>query len=63
MLMDEPFGALDANPGIADALNAVAPLITTEVQIGLNGQVVGDEQKSPEDVAKAFLQDQGLIPA
>jgi osmoprotectant transport system substrate-binding protein len=55
--------ALDANPGIADALNAVAPLITTEVQIGLNGQVVGDEQKSPEDVAKAFLQDQGLIPA
>ena len=54
---------LDANPGIADALNAVAPLITTEVQIGLNGQVVGDEQKSPEEVAKAFLQEQGLIPA
>ena len=38
--------ALDANPGIADALNAVAQLITTEVQIGLNGQVVGDDQKS-----------------
>lgn len=55
--------ALDANPGIADALNAVAQLITTEVQIGLNGQVVGDEQKSPEEVAKAFLQQQGLIPA
>jgi osmoprotectant transport system substrate-binding protein len=55
--------ALDANPGIADALNAVAQLITTEVQIGLNGQVVGDDQKKPEDVAKAFLQEQGLIPA
>ncbi len=55
--------ALDANPGIADALNAVAQLITTEVQIGLNGQVVGDEQKSPEEVAKAFLEAQGLISA
>jgi osmoprotectant transport system substrate-binding protein len=55
--------ALDANPGIADALNAVAQLITTEVQIGLNGQVVGPDQKSPEEVAKAFLQQQGLIPA
>lgn len=52
--------ALDDNPGIADALNAVAPLITTEVQIGLNGQVVGPDQKSPEDVARAFLQEQGL---
>jgi osmoprotectant transport system substrate-binding protein len=54
---------LDANPGIADALNAVAPLITTEVQIGLNGQVVGPEEKSPEEVARAFLQQEGLIPA
>lgn len=54
---------LDANPSIADALNAVAQLITTEVQIGLNGQVVGPDQKSPEEVAKAFLQEQGLIPA
>jgi len=54
---------LDANPGLADALNAVAQLITTEVQIGLNGQVVGPDQMSPEDVARAFLQEQGLIPA
>ena len=54
---------LDANPGIADALNAVAQLITTEVQIGLNGQVVGPDQMSPEDVARGFLQEQGLIPA
>ena len=54
---------LDENPGLADALNAVAQLITTEVQIGLNGQVVGPDQMSPEDVARAFLQEQGLIPA
>jgi osmoprotectant transport system substrate-binding protein len=54
---------LDANPGIADALNAVAQLITTDVQIGLNGQVVGPDQKSPEEVALAFLQGQGLVPA
>jgi osmoprotectant transport system substrate-binding protein len=53
---------LDANPGLADALNAVAQLITTEVQIGLNGQVVGPDQMSPEEVARAFLQEQGLIP-
>lgn len=55
--------ALDANPSIADALNAVAQAITTEVQIGLNGQVVGPEEKSPEEVARAFLQEIGLISA
>lgn len=54
---------LEANPGIADALNAVAPLITTEIQIDLNGQVVGPDQKSPEEVARTFLQDRGLIAA
>ncbi len=54
---------LDANAGLADALNAVAQLITNDVQIELNGQVVGPDQMSPEDVAKAFLQEQGLIPA
>lgn len=55
--------ALDANPGIADALNAVAPLITTEIQIDLNGQVVGPAQMSPEEVARIFLEEQQLIPA
>ncbi len=55
--------ALDANPGLADALNAVAQFITNDVQIKLNGQVVGPDGKSPEDVARAFLQEQGLIPA
>jgi len=55
--------ALDANPGLADALNAVAQLITNDAQIKLNGQVVGPDAMSPEDVARAFLQEQGLIPA
>lgn len=55
--------ALDANPGIADALNAVAQLITTEAQIALNGQAIGDDPKDPADIAKGFLQEQGLIPA
>ncbi len=55
--------ALDANPGIADALNAVAQLITTEAQIGLNGQAIGDDPMDPADIAKGFLQEQGLIPA
>lgn len=55
--------ALDANPGIADALNALAPVLTTEKMIELNRQVVGDEKKEPADVAKQFLQDAGLISA
>lgn len=55
--------ALDANPGIADALNAVAQLITTDAQIELNGQAIGDDPKDPADIAKGFLQEQGLIPA
>jgi osmoprotectant transport system substrate-binding protein len=55
--------ALDANPQIADALNPLAPVLTTEAMIGLNGQVVGDQKKEPADVAKQFLQQQGLLPA
>jgi osmoprotectant transport system substrate-binding protein len=55
--------ALEASPGIADALNPLAPVLTTELMIELNRQVVGDEKLEPADVAKAFLQQQGLIPA
>jgi osmoprotectant transport system substrate-binding protein len=52
---------LAANPAIADALNAVSPLITTEVQIALNGEVVGDAKKEPADVAKEFLVQNGIV--
>jgi osmoprotectant transport system substrate-binding protein len=55
--------ALDANPVIADALNAVAPLLTSETMIELNRQVVGDDQMEPEAVARQFLEQNGLIAA
>jgi osmoprotectant transport system substrate-binding protein len=53
--------ALDANPPLAPALNALAPLLTTEQMISLNGRVVGDEKADPAAVAKDFLTQQGLI--
>ena len=46
---------LEANPGIADALNAVAPLLTDEVMAGLNYQVDGPEKLEPDAVIGAFL--------
>ena len=55
--------AIDANPSIPDVLNPLAALITNEVMIGLNGQVVGNDGQAPEDVARAFLVEQGLIAA
>jgi osmoprotectant transport system substrate-binding protein len=51
---------LDANPKIADALNKLAPLLTSEVITGLNAQVDLDG-KEPADVARAFLQKSGLV--
>ncbi|MGG6292953.1 glycine betaine ABC transporter substrate-binding protein [Leptolyngbya sp. AN02str] len=52
--------ALDANPAIAEALNALAPLLTDETMQQLNYQVSG-EQKEPADVAREFLTQQGLL--
>ena len=46
---------LSNNPGIADALNAVAPLLTNEVMAGLNYQVDGPEKAEPGAVITAFL--------
>jgi osmoprotectant transport system substrate-binding protein len=53
--------ALDANAGMADALNALAPKLTTEQMTSLNARVVGDEKAEPATVAKDFLVQQGLI--
>ncbi len=53
--------SLDANAGIADALNALAPVLTTELQTQLNARVVGDEKAEPATVARDFLVEQGLI--
>ncbi|MEZ4737603.1 MAG: glycine betaine ABC transporter substrate-binding protein [Caldilineaceae bacterium] len=51
---------LDANPGIADALNQLAPLLTNEIMQQLNYEVSGN-QREPADVAREFLVGQGLI--
>jgi osmoprotectant transport system substrate-binding protein len=52
---------LTANPGIADALNPIAPLLTDQAMSALNWQVDGPEKLEPADVARAFLEEQGLL--
>lgn len=52
---------LTANPGIADALNPIAPLLTDQVMSALNWQVDGPDKLEPEEVARGFLEEQGLI--
>ncbi len=52
--------ALDANPGLADALNTLAPLLTNETMQALNYEVSGN-QREPADVALEFLTSEGLI--
>jgi osmoprotectant transport system substrate-binding protein len=52
---------LDANPGIATALNKLAPKLTNEVMQRLNYEVSGNKRE-PADVAKEFLKSAGLIP-
>ncbi|HYN88237.1 MAG TPA: glycine betaine ABC transporter substrate-binding protein [Ardenticatenaceae bacterium] len=52
---------LEANPGVADALNALAPLLTDQVMADLNWMVDGPEKMEPDDVARQFLVEQGLI--
>jgi osmoprotectant transport system substrate-binding protein len=46
---------LEANPSIAEALNAVAPLLTDQVMAGLNYQVDGPDKLEPAAVISAFL--------
>ena len=52
---------LDAYPNIAEILNPIAPLLTDEVMSGLNAQVDVDGEE-PADVARAWLEEQGLLP-
>ncbi|MEW6502673.1 MAG: glycine betaine ABC transporter substrate-binding protein [Chloroflexota bacterium] len=51
---------LDENPNIAEILNGLAPLLTDEVMQRLNYEVSG-KQREPADVAREFLQQQGLV--
>lgn len=52
---------LAKNPKIAEALNKLAPLLTEEVMAGLNWKVDGPEKQEFAAVARAFLQEKGLI--
>jgi osmoprotectant transport system substrate-binding protein len=51
---------LKANPGLAKPLNALSAKLTDAVMQNLNAQVDVDK-KSIEDVAKAFLDDNGMM--
>ncbi len=52
--------ALNANPGIWDALNKVSPLLTDKVMATLNYEV-DSKKREPAAVAKEFLTNQGLL--
>ena len=51
---------LDEMPKLEEAINQLAGEITEEDMLEMNAKVDVDEEK-PEDVAKAFLQEKGLI--
>ena len=51
---------LEANPGMADVLNALAPHVDNAVMRKLNAEVEQNREE-PEDVAKAYLEEIGLI--
>jgi osmoprotectant transport system substrate-binding protein len=51
---------LEENPGIADALNKLAPLLDGETMSALNWEVAGNSREADE-VAREFLVENGLI--
>ncbi|HEU0286945.1 MAG TPA: ABC transporter substrate-binding protein [Nocardioidaceae bacterium] len=51
---------LNDHPDVADVLNPLADVLTTEDLADLNGQVSLDREK-PEDVASQYLQEKGLL--
>jgi osmoprotectant transport system substrate-binding protein len=52
---------LDAYPDLAPALNEIAPLLTDQVMSELNWRVDGDAKEEPADVARSFLEENGLL--
>lgn len=52
---------LQKYPEIAGVLNKLAPLLTTDVMSGLNWQVDGPAKQDAANVAKTFLQQNGLL--
>ncbi|MBI9049129.1 MAG: hypothetical protein JEZ00_06910 [Anaerolineaceae bacterium] len=53
--------ALEKYPQISEQLNALAPLLTDQVMSDMNWQVDGPDKMEPADVAKAFLDQSGLL--
>lgn len=51
---------LDQNPGVAEALNALAPKLTDETMQRLNYEVSGN-QREPAEVAREFLTQEGIL--
>lgn len=51
---------LDANPDIEETLNALSDVLTTEDLAQMNAAVDLERQK-PDDVAQAYLEEQGLL--
>jgi osmoprotectant transport system substrate-binding protein len=51
---------LNQHSDVKDALNSLMAKLTTDDLTQLNGKV-GNERQKPEDVAKQYLQDQGLL--
>jgi osmoprotectant transport system substrate-binding protein len=51
---------LSAKPGIAAALNKLAPLLDTDLMQNLNLQVEGPQKREPADVARDFLKQHDL---
>lgn len=52
--------ALDGNDDLADVLNELAPLLTNETMQRLNNEVSGNGRE-PDEVAREFLVEEGLI--
>ncbi|MFV9505527.1 MAG: glycine betaine ABC transporter substrate-binding protein [Oscillochloridaceae bacterium umkhey_bin13] len=53
---------LAANPAITELLNRLSATLTGEIMSGLNWQVDGPDKREIPDVAREFLQGQGLLP-
>lgn len=51
---------LEANPEVADVLNALSDVLTTEDLMSLNAKVDAERQL-PEDVATEYLEEKGLL--
>ena len=51
---------LEANPGLEEALDTLSALLNNDVIATLNAQVDIDH-KTPQQVARQFLQDKGML--